>query len=72
MKVVNTFSRKPKQGADTLVWLVDSPDVEGVSAGYFADRTRIEPAPAARDLEAARRLWEVSVEQTRVTAVAPY
>ena len=72
VKVMKAFSRKPKQGADTLVWLVDSPDVDGVSGGYFADRTRIEPAPAARDRDAARRLWEVSVEQTRVTVVAAH
>ncbi len=68
VKVMNAFSRKPKEGADTLVWLVDSPEVDGISGGYFADRTRIEPAPAGRDLAAAGRLWDVSLEQTNLTA----
>jgi NAD(P)-dependent dehydrogenase (short-subunit alcohol dehydrogenase family) len=69
MSVMNAFSRKPKQGAETLVWLVDSPDVEGVSGAYFVDKKRVEPAPAARDLDSARRLWDVSVEQTNATAL---
>jgi NAD(P)-dependent dehydrogenase (short-subunit alcohol dehydrogenase family) len=68
VSVMNAFSRKPREGADTLVWLVDSPEVEGVSGGYFVDRRRIEPAPAACDLEVARRLWDVSVEQTSLSA----
>lgn len=72
IRVVNAFARKPREGADTLVWLVDSADIDGVSGAYFVDRTRIEPAPAARDRDAARRLWEVSVEQTRGTAVAAH
>src|SRR6266852_6853157 len=55
---------KPKQGAETPVWLVDSPIVEAVTGSYFVDKKRVEPAPAACDLDSARRLWDVSVEQT--------
>ena len=68
MSVINAFARKPMQGAETLLWLVDSPEVEGVSGGYFADRRRVEPSPAARNIDMARRLWEVSLEQTNATA----
>ena len=70
MSVVNAFSRKPRQGAETLVWLVDSPAVERVSGGYFADRRRIDPAPAARDMDVARRLWEVTEVQAGLSMVA--
>jgi NAD(P)-dependent dehydrogenase (short-subunit alcohol dehydrogenase family) len=68
MSVMNVFARKPKQGAETLVWLVESRDVDGTSGGYFVDKKRVEPSPAARDLETARRLWDVSLEQTNAAA----
>lgn len=68
MSVINAFSRNPRQGAETLVWLVDSPDVEGVTGGYFVGRKRVEPSPAAQNVDTARRLWDVSVEQTNATA----
>jgi NAD(P)-dependent dehydrogenase (short-subunit alcohol dehydrogenase family) len=58
------FSRSPEKGADTLVWLADAPEVAGESGGYFVDRQRVAPSPEAQDMEAARRLWEVSEEQT--------
>jgi NAD(P)-dependent dehydrogenase (short-subunit alcohol dehydrogenase family) len=70
MTIVKPFSRSPEKGAETLVWLVDSPEVEGESGGYFVDRRRGTPTDAARDMEAARRLWEVSEEQTRQSSRA--
>ncbi|HEX6347979.1 MAG TPA: SDR family NAD(P)-dependent oxidoreductase [Candidatus Dormibacteraeota bacterium] len=60
MTLIRPFSRTPEQGADTLVWLADSPEPQGQSGGYFADRRRATPSDAAQDDAAARRLWEVS------------
>jgi NAD(P)-dependent dehydrogenase (short-subunit alcohol dehydrogenase family) len=68
MRVVGAFSRRPRQGAETLVWLVDSPEVEGVSGGYFVDKRRAVPSREAQDVDVARRLWEVSEAQIRVSA----
>jgi NAD(P)-dependent dehydrogenase (short-subunit alcohol dehydrogenase family) len=68
VRLMNAFSRRPRQGAETLVWLVDSPDVTGVSGGYFVDKRRVVPAAAARDMDVARRLWDVSEAQTRSSA----
>jgi NAD(P)-dependent dehydrogenase (short-subunit alcohol dehydrogenase family) len=65
MTLLKPFSRSPQKGAETLVWLVESPDVAGESGGYFVDQRLVMPAPAARDMEVARRLWQVSEEQTR-------
>jgi len=62
MGMARPFARSAKKGADTLVWLADSPEVADESGGYFVDRRRAVPSRAARD--AARRLWEVSEEQT--------
>jgi len=50
----------PEQGADTLIHLAASPEVEGVSGEYFAKRRIVVPSAAARDEAAARLLWEVS------------
>ena len=52
------------RGADTLVWLAASPEVEGASGGYYVKRKLTEPSRAARDPDAARRLWEISERLT--------
>ena len=64
MLFARPFARTPEKGANTLVWLVSSPDVSGETGGYFIDRKRAVPSPAAQDMEAARRLWEISGRQT--------
>jgi NAD(P)-dependent dehydrogenase (short-subunit alcohol dehydrogenase family) len=68
MRLVHLFARSPERGADTLVWLADSPEVSQLSGGYFMDRRLIRPSQEARDEAAARRLWQVSEEQTRASA----
>lgn len=69
MAIARPFGRSSKKGAETLVWLVDSPEVAGERGGYFTDMRRILPSAAGQDAEAARRLWAVSEEQTRASAV---
>jgi NAD(P)-dependent dehydrogenase (short-subunit alcohol dehydrogenase family) len=71
MSVITLFARKPEQGAETLVWLADSPDVGDVSGAYFFDCREVRPSQAARDVATARRLWEVSEQQTRASAPTP-
>jgi NAD(P)-dependent dehydrogenase (short-subunit alcohol dehydrogenase family) len=67
---INRVGRTPEKGADTITYLATAPEVAGVTGQYFYDRQAIEPSAAARDPEAARRLWEVSERLTRVTRVA--
>lgn len=52
----------PEQGARTPVMLAasQSPRVAGVTGGYFSHGRQWKPSRAARDPEAARRLWEIS------------
>jgi NAD(P)-dependent dehydrogenase (short-subunit alcohol dehydrogenase family) len=50
----------PKEGAKTIVFLAASPEVATVSGRYYAKRRAVEPSAAARDGEAARRLWDES------------
>jgi len=58
------FLRTPGQGADTVVYLASSPDVEGATGGYYVHRKLGAPSPEARDQATARRLWEISAELT--------
>jgi retinol dehydrogenase 14 len=64
------FMRSPEQGADTLVWLAFSPEVEGVSGKYFSDRNEIEAKSVAYDRAARHRLWEISEELTGMKVAA--
>src|SRR5205823_14121993 len=41
MWIAHRFARRPEQGADTLIWLADSPDVSEVSGAYFFDRRQV-------------------------------
>jgi NAD(P)-dependent dehydrogenase (short-subunit alcohol dehydrogenase family) len=68
MTAIRPFLRKPEKGADTLVWLADSEEAGSENGGYFVDRKREQPDVPARDMDAARRLWEVSEEQLRASA----
>jgi NAD(P)-dependent dehydrogenase (short-subunit alcohol dehydrogenase family) len=56
--------RTPDQGADTVIWLASSPEVEGLSGRYYSDRKPIEPKKIANDPAARRRLWEESERLT--------
>jgi NAD(P)-dependent dehydrogenase (short-subunit alcohol dehydrogenase family) len=64
------FMRTPEQGADTVIWLASSPDVEGLSGRYYADRKPLEPKKIANDPEARRRLWEESERLTGLGVTA--
>jgi NAD(P)-dependent dehydrogenase (short-subunit alcohol dehydrogenase family) len=51
----------PEQGADTIVYLASSKEAANVTGEYFYKRRVKTPRPAARNDEAARRLWEESM-----------
>ena len=63
MTVARPFARSPERGADTLVWLANSAEAPSEGGVYYANRKRVTPSPAARDMASARRLWELSEAQ---------
>jgi hypothetical protein len=67
MTILRPVARSPQRGAETLVWLVSSPDVANVSGVYFFDQEQIPSSPEAHDSESARRLWELSERQCAVS-----
>lgn len=58
------FAKSPEKGAQTPIYLASSPEVKGVSGGYFIEKEPARSSPASYDEEAARRLWEISKEMT--------
>ena len=67
MALSRPFARSTTKGADTLVWLADSEEAGRANGAYLVDRRQMTPSAAAQDRDAARRLWQVSEEQTRVS-----
>jgi NAD(P)-dependent dehydrogenase (short-subunit alcohol dehydrogenase family) len=68
MAITRPFARSAAKGAESLVWLVDAEEAGLLNGAYIFDRRAVAPSPAAQDVEAARRLWQVSEEQTRRSA----
>jgi NAD(P)-dependent dehydrogenase (short-subunit alcohol dehydrogenase family) len=63
--MMGLFARTPEQGADTVIYLASSPDVERITGMYFADREAIPSSPVSYDEEVAQRLWQISEDLTR-------
>lgn len=68
MALARPFARSNQRGADTLVWLADSAVVTDQSGWYYVDRRLGRPSREARDLDVARRLWELSERQVAGSA----
>lgn len=52
--------RTPEKGAETLIWLATSEDVEGISGKYFHDKKEITASPPAYDTNELEKLWQLS------------
>jgi hypothetical protein len=60
--VIRLTGLTPEQGADTLIYLAASPEVQGVSGKYFYRRKAVRSSPMTYDEDLARRLWQVSAD----------
>jgi NAD(P)-dependent dehydrogenase (short-subunit alcohol dehydrogenase family) len=60
--LISPFLISPAQGAATPVFLASSPAVEGVSGGYYEKGKAKRSSPRSYDVDARRRLWEMSEE----------
>jgi NAD(P)-dependent dehydrogenase (short-subunit alcohol dehydrogenase family) len=66
--LTNLWAITPEQGADTLVYLASSPEVDGVTGEYFFKRAPKRPTDPARDVEAQGRLWRETAQLLGVGA----
>ncbi len=60
LRLFAPFMRTPEKGADTVIWLASSPEVEGVTGKYFVDRKEQATNPESYNATIAARLWEAS------------
>lgn len=67
-RLIKLVAISPERGARTSIYLASSADVEGVTGKYFARRRQQESSEASRNEEAARDLWNLSVELTGLKA----
>ncbi|HUH84970.1 MAG TPA: SDR family oxidoreductase [Stellaceae bacterium] len=62
------FALSPEKGAETMLYLATSPDIAGVTGGYFDKSRPALPTAAAQDDAAARRLWDESARIAQLPA----
>jgi NAD(P)-dependent dehydrogenase (short-subunit alcohol dehydrogenase family) len=62
--VAKKFMITPERGADAIVHLAASPELEGRTGGYYENGALARPSRLARDEALARRLWDVSARLT--------
>ena len=67
IRFAQLFMLTSEEGADTIVYLATSPEVEGTTGKYFYKRKAKSATKWARDPEAAARLWKVSAELCKVS-----
>lgn len=65
------FLSSPDKGARTSVYVATDPAPGAVTGRYYQDCKERLPAPAARDDEAADRLWRLSEEMVQPSATLP-
>lgn len=64
------FAIGPEKGARTIIYLASSPDVAASHGRYFVRKQPVASSPESLDEAAAKRLWQVSLEMTRLTHAA--
>jgi retinol dehydrogenase-14 len=70
LPLMRPFMKTPAAGAATTIHLASSPDVEGVTGRYFANRRPKTSNKASYDTAAVARLWKISADLVGLTAVA--
>jgi NAD(P)-dependent dehydrogenase (short-subunit alcohol dehydrogenase family) len=62
--LLKPFFQTPRQGADTAIYLAESPEVQRVTAQYFFRKKPVSSSRTSYDRETALRLWELSCRLT--------
>jgi NAD(P)-dependent dehydrogenase (short-subunit alcohol dehydrogenase family) len=63
-RVLQLAAISPEQGAETILYLANSPEVQGITGKYFVKKEAVDSSEASYDRAAAERLWQVSAELT--------
>jgi NAD(P)-dependent dehydrogenase (short-subunit alcohol dehydrogenase family) len=54
------FFISPERGAETILYLATSPEVESVSGKYFVNKRPVKSSKSSYDISLARQLWQQS------------
>lgn len=57
---------KPEQGARTSIYAAAAPELANVTGRYLVNCQVTPSSPASHDIEAQRRLWDISAEMTGI------
>jgi retinol dehydrogenase-14 len=60
--LVRPFMKSPERGAETPIYLASSPEAEGVTGRYFANRKPKKSHASSYDAATTGRLWDVSAD----------
>jgi NAD(P)-dependent dehydrogenase (short-subunit alcohol dehydrogenase family) len=60
------FLTPAEKAAERVLYVADSPNVEGVSGRYYGDRVELTPPPQVMDRAARERLWAISEALTHL------
>ncbi len=63
-RLARPFELSPEQGAQTIIYLASSPDVEGVTGKFFAKKKELKSANQTYDTAVQGQLWDVSAKLT--------
>ena len=58
--------RTPEKGAETVIYLASSAEVEGITGKYFKDKKVVQSSKLSMDGEISKRLWDVSEEMVKL------
>jgi len=67
VRFASLFMRSPEKGAETVIYLASSPEVEGVSGKYFFDLRPRRSSEASYDETLAQGLWRISERLTGIS-----
>lgn len=65
-KTFSPLLRSAEKGAETIIWLASSPEIEGISGKYFKDKKEIKSMAVSYNHDVQKKLWEVSEELTKL------
>ena len=68
--ILRPFMKSPARGAETPVYLASSPEVEGVTGQFFANRKAKKSHESSYDAATTARLWQVSADLVGLPADA--
>lgn len=60
------FARSPRKGAETLVYLASSPEVQGITGKYWLDKQQAPSSEMSYSREQQTKLWDFSAAATGV------